>query len=81
MNSLESLTVFFGWCTVFHIGFLALTGLAVMGMRSTMIRLHGRIFGVGEAELPRIYFQYLAHYQTIALAFGLIPYVALKMMV
>ena len=80
MNSLDSLTIFFGWCAVFNIGFLALTALAVIGMRSTMIRMHTRLFGIGEADLPRIYFQYMAHYQTVAFAFSIFPYFALKMM-
>ena len=81
MNSLESLAAFFGWCTVLNYGLLIFMSLLIMGMRGSMIRLHSRVFGVSEADLPRCYFQVLAHYQSLILVFNLVPYVALKLMV
>jgi hypothetical protein len=80
MNSLESLAAFFGWCTVLNYGLLIFMSLIVMTMRGTMTSVHSRLFGVSEADLPRCYFQVLAHYQSLILAFCLAPYVALKLM-
>ena len=80
MNSLESLAAFFGWCTVINYGLLIFMSLIVMAMRGTMIGVHSRLFGVSEADLPRCYFQVLAHYQSLILVFSLVPYVALKLM-
>jgi hypothetical protein len=78
MNSLETLTVFFGWCTALNLGFLTLSAVLVMTMRDTMVRLHSSMFGVSEAELPRTYFNFLAQYQIAAFVLSLAPYIALK---
>ena len=80
MNSLETLTVFFGWCTVLNFGLMILMSVFVMGMRGTMTSMHTRMFGVSEADLPRCYFQILAHFQSLILVFSLGPYFALKFM-
>jgi hypothetical protein len=80
MNSLETLTSFFGWCTVLNFGFMALSGILVMGMRDSMTRIHARMYGVSEADLPRVYFQYLAMHQLAILTFNLTPYLALKIL-
>ena len=80
MNSLETLTAFFGRCTVLNYGLLILISVLVMAMRGTMTSMHSRMFGVSEADLPRCYFQVVAHYQTLILALNLAPYVALKLM-
>ncbi len=59
--SLESLATFFGWCTVFNLGFFLLTAVLILTMRSTMVRTPAAMFGVNEADLPGIYFRYLAN--------------------
>lgn len=78
MNSLETLTAFLGWCTILNVGMLALQGIVVMGMRDTLTRLHAKMFGVNEGDLPRLYFQYVAQYQMAMLVLNLAPYIALK---
>lgn len=80
MDSMENLTTFFGWCSVLNIGFLVLTFFVVTVMRGTLMRIHSVLFGVSEADLPGIYFRYLANYQTATLALALFPYIALKLM-
>ena len=81
MNSLESLAAFFGWCTVLNYGLLVFMSTN----RQDHAWNHDQhafpiIRNVSEAELPRCYFQVLAHYQSLILAFSLAPYVALKLM-
>ncbi len=78
MSSLETLTVFLGWCTVLNVGMLALTAIMVMTMRGWMMRIHARMFGVSETDLPRLYFLYMAQYQMAIFVLNLAPYVALK---
>jgi hypothetical protein len=80
MTSVESLAQFFGWCTVLNYGLLVFMTFIVVAMRGTMTSIHSRLFGVNEADLPRCYFQVLAHYQSLILAFSLVPYVTLKLM-
>ena len=78
MSSIETLTTFFGWCSVLNLGMLSLATLAVVLMRDMMFSIHGKIFGLGETDLSRAYFQYLAQYKIAVIVFNLVPYVALK---
>ena len=80
MSSVETLTEFLGWCTILNLGMLAFAGVSVMVMRGTMTRIHARMFGVSEGDLPRIYFQYMAQYKTAVFVLNLVPYIALKML-
>lgn len=80
MDSIETLTTFFGWCTVLNIGFLAVGSIKIMAMRDSMARIHSRMFKVSEDDLPRIYFQWLAGYKSATFMLNLAPYVALKLM-
>jgi len=59
---------------------LALSAILVMGMRGGLTRIHSKMFGVSEAELPRLYFQFMAQYEAAIFVLNLAPYVALKLM-
>ena len=80
MDSLDSFTSFFGWCSVVNIGILIFASLAVTLMRDTMLSIHEKMFGLGEADLSRAYFQYLAQYKIAMIVLNLVPYIALKIM-
>ncbi len=77
---IETLTTFLGWCTVLNLGFLTFGSILMMTMSDSMARLHSKMFGVSEADLPRIYFQWLARYKSATFILNLAPYVALKIM-
>ena len=47
-------------------------------MRNQITRLHSRMFGVNENEIPALYFQYLGYYKLLILIFNLVPYIAMK---
>ncbi|WP_370629430.1 DUF6868 family protein [Moritella sp. 28] len=49
-------------------------------MKPFVTGLHSKLFSVPEEELPKIYFKYLANYQTFTLIFAIAPYIALKIM-
>ncbi len=80
MNSMETLTTFFGWTTVINFVLLAVSTIMVIAMRRSIARLHGRMFGLESTDLSRAYFQYLAQYKIAIIVFSLTPYVALKLM-
>ncbi len=80
MNSLETLTEFLGWCTAINLGVLVVAAIFVSLMRGMMVNIHGKLYGLGEAELSRQYFQYLAQYKIAIFVLNLIPYIALKIM-
>ncbi len=63
-----------------NLGFLTFGSILMMTMSDSMARLHSKMFGVSEADLPRIYFQWLARYKSATFILNLAPYVALKIM-
>jgi Family of unknown function (DUF6868) len=79
ITSLENLTSFFGWMTVINILVLAVISLAVIALRGIMVSVHSKMTGVPEAELPSLYFRYVANYKLAVFVFNLVPYVALKL--
>ncbi len=80
MNSLETLTIFLGWCTALNIGVLVVAFIFVTLMRGPAVRTHRKMFGLDEVELSRQYFQYLRQYKIAIFVLNLIPYIALKIM-
>ena len=80
MNSLESLTAFFGWCTAINIGVFVVAVIFVTLMRGPMVKIHGKLFGLDEVELSRQYFQYLGQYKIAIVVLNFIPYIALKIL-
>ncbi len=80
MNSLETLTVFLGWCTAINIGVLVVASIFVTLMRGAAVKTHSKMFGFDEVELSRQYFQYLGQYKIAIFVLNLIPYIALKIM-
>ena len=80
MNSLETLTMFLGWCTVINIGVLVVASIFVTLMRGPVARMHNKMFGLDDADLSRQYFQYLAQYKIAIFILNLVPYIALKIM-
>ena len=80
MNSLETITAFFGWTTVINFVLLAVASLTVIAARESIARLHGRMFGLESVDLSRAYFQYISQYKITIFVFSLAPYVALKLM-
>ncbi|MCI5221141.1 MAG: hypothetical protein D3924_00305 [Candidatus Electrothrix sp. AR4] len=80
MESLQTLAVFFGWATIINIGLLLVATVAMVFLRSTITNFHAKNFGLSEAELTPIYFQFLANYKIAIIVLNLVPYIALKIM-
>lgn len=77
--SIEQLTQFFGWCSAINFGVLIVTSIALVLLKSSVSKIHSRMVGVPESDLPALYFQYLAFYKIAIFVFNLVPYIALKM--
>ena len=78
MSSLETLTAFFGWCTVINIGLLMVAAVVLGLMRGPISQIHAKMFDLNESDLSHEYFRYLAQYKIAVLVLNLVPYVALK---
>ena len=80
MNSIETVTAFFGWTTIINFVLLAFSSIMIIATRGSISRVHGRMFGLESADLSRAYFQYIAQYKIAIIVFSLTPYLALKLM-
>ncbi|MGI9436522.1 MAG: DUF6868 family protein [Geminicoccaceae bacterium] len=76
--TVEQLTGFFGWCSLINIIVIVVAAFGLMLTRDWVLKIHAGMFGVDEAELPSIYFKYLAYYKIAFFVFNLVPYLALR---
>lgn len=80
MITLTQVTEILGWASILNIGFLFFTTIMLITMKSLIVSMHSKMFGIPENELSLIYFKYLANYKTLSLIFIVTPYIALKIM-
>ena len=80
MNTIETVTEFFGWCSVINVGLLTLSSILVIAIRGTALRIHGKMLDLDAKSLSQAYLQYLSQYKVAMLVFSIVPYIALKIM-
>ncbi|MBT4986490.1 MAG: hypothetical protein HOM87_01665 [Proteobacteria bacterium] len=76
----ETLTIFLGWMTVINILVLTLSSLVLLTAREKISKIHARLFGLDQAGVGQIYFQYLAQYKIAIIVFNIAPYLALRIL-
>ncbi|MGE0191126.1 MAG: DUF6868 family protein [Planctomycetota bacterium] len=80
MGSIEAWTRFFGWCTVLNLGMYLVSVVAVLTMRGFVVRRNVRWFGVGEDEVLRTTFRWIAAYKLAIVVLAFVPWLALTLM-
>ena len=80
MMTLDALTTFLGWCAVINIGVMIVSTFAITAFKQPVIRLHSKMFGLNQEELPAMYFNYLGNYKIAIYILNFVPYIALKIM-
>ena len=78
MTDMNTLTTFLRSCSIINISILFLSTVALGLVRKPVARMHSKIFGVSESDLPSAYMQYLGNYKIVIIVFNLVPYIALK---
>jgi hypothetical protein len=80
MDSIDTLAIFFGWCTVINLGIYLLTVVSVTLLRGMALRINTWIFAISEEDFSRVSFQYVGAYKLAITVLCFTPYVALKIM-
>lgn len=80
MNSIDLIKEFFGWCSVINIAMLFVSTLMIIMLRGFIAKIHANLTGVSEADLPRIYLEFLGNYKILIIVFNVTPYIALSLM-
>lgn len=79
--TLDDLTNFFGWWTLINLVLYLITVVSVILYKEKISAFQGKLFGIDPAQLNTRYFDYIARYKIMILAFNLAPYLALRLFV
>lgn len=81
--TIESLTSFFGWCSVINIGLVLLLLLltAVANKEGFPFDIIATIFGITKADVRATHFHVFQQFRLAVLILNIVPFVALKIMV
>jgi len=75
--NLEQLTEWFKWMTIINIVFLLFSTLAVIALKSVMMNLHTKMFGITESQISVAVYAYLGLFKALVIVFNIVPYIAL----
>jgi hypothetical protein len=74
---IEKLQEFFFWCMLVNIGIYALTAIAVLVFRDTVLKIHRKMFGLDEETVNKSIHMYLATYKLLTTVFNFVPWIAI----
>ncbi len=77
---INQITAFLGWSSALNMAVLVFAAIFLFLFKDFAINIHSKLTGVSTAELPSLYFSYMANYKISILIFNLAPYIALKLM-
>lgn len=77
--NMDQLTEFFKWMTIINIGLLLFSTFAVMALKSLMVNMHTKLFGVSETQISVAVYAYLGLFKVLIIVFNIVPYIALLM--
>ncbi|WP_264211176.1 DUF6868 family protein [Leisingera thetidis] len=75
----ETLSAFFGWLTVLHLGLFTLSAILVLLARDWAASLHARMFGLAPADVSLTIYRWLGTYKLMIFATALGPWIALQL--
>ena len=75
--NIEQLTEFLKWMSIINIGLLLFSTFAVLTMKSLMVKMHSKLFGVTETQISQVVYAYLGIFKVLIIVFNIVPYIAL----
>ena len=79
-NTIETLAMFFGWCTVINFGIILFLLLMFGLFHERIGELKAKWFGVTTEEAKATLFRVVHQYRLLFVVLNLVPYIALKIM-
>lgn len=80
MIDINTLSEFLGWCTVINMGVLVFVTIFIIALKGFVVNIHSKLFAIDKAELPKLYFKYIANYKIGIILFNFVPYLVLMIM-
>jgi hypothetical protein len=75
--TLDQLTELFKWMTILNIAIFITSALLGMALRQLVCRMHGRMFGIDEAQVSVVLYGYLGVLRIFVIVFSIVPYLSL----
>ncbi len=80
MISIDSLTTFFGWCSVINFCVIVIAGLFIVIFHEGIGAISAKMFGITKEEAKATLFHVFQQYRFAFLVLNIVPYIALKVM-
>ncbi len=77
--SVETLSAYFGWLSLLHIGLFTLSVLLILGFRETTTQLHARLFDLPADQIRTEIYRWLGNYKLLIFVTALGPWLALQL--
>ena len=74
---IETLKLFFMWCTIINGGLLLLWTLAHMTMPNLVYNTQKRFFPIPKEQFTVVFYSFIGLFKIIFFVFNLVPYIAL----
>ncbi len=78
--TLATLTALFGWMTVLNFAVMLITMAILLLARDWATGSQARLFDLPQKEVNRAFYTWLGNYKLLTLVFGLVPYLALRIL-
>lgn len=76
---IQSLTTFFGWCSVINGGLFAFIAFFMMLAPNIVYKVQSKFFTLEREYFDRVIYAFLGAWKLLFLFFNLVPYIALKL--
>lgn len=73
----EQVREMLGWCSLINIVLLVLMFVLVTAMRSTIYKIHSKLFPITESQFNIAIYSFFGFYKVVVYVFNIIPWVAL----
>jgi len=80
MENIQTITTFFGWCTIINLGIYIFTAIMLAILKEPIKNIHSKLFSISIEKLDEVYFNYLGNFKLAIIILSIVPYVALKVM-
>jgi len=74
---IQSLTLFFQWCTIINVGVLFFLALIYVAAPNLAYRLQSRWFPISRETFDIVFYAFIGFFKAIVLVFNVVPWIAL----
>ena len=77
---IQTLTLFFMWCSIINIGFLIFLALIYMFAPNLVYRLQSKFIPISRETFDTVFYSFIGFFKVVVLVFNVVPWIALTIM-